>query len=246
MKLEPILIIPDTHVPYHDEKAFELMLKVGRYLNPKHIVIQGDFADFYAVSSHDKDPNRKNNLEYEVDEVNKALNKIDALGAKEKIYVSGNHENRLERYLMQKAPELFNVFRIQDLFNLKDRGWIYVPYKQDYQLGKLYITHDVGASGSNAVNKALSTYQGNITTGHTHRIHYQVEGCAKGKAHVGASFGWLGDAKQADYMHRVKAARDWALGFGVGYLDTTTNIVYITPIPIINYTCVVEGKQFSV
>jgi len=241
MKIKKILFVPDTHVPYHDKKAWALMLKAAKMFKPDIINIQGDFADFYAVSSHSKDPNRISGLEYEVDEVKKALSQLDALNAKEKIFVSGNHCDRLERYLMDKAPELFNVVKIEKLFGLKKRKWQYVPYKSDIRIGKLYSTHDTGCAGRGAVFRNLDTYQYNIVTGHTHRLAYIVEGNAKGEAHVSASFGWLGDLKQTDYMHRIKAAKDWALGFGIGYL-LPNGTVHVVPVPIVNYQVIIEGK----
>jgi hypothetical protein len=86
------------------------------------------------------------------------------------------------------------------------------------------------------------TDQGNIElSGNTHRISYMVEGNAKGESHVGASFGWLGDVTKTDYMHKVKANRDWALGFGIGYLRPD-GIVHIVPVPIIKYSCIIEGE----
>ncbi len=242
--MKKILIIPDTHVPYHDKRAFDLVLKVGRDQKPDFVVTQGDFADFYSVSSHSKDPNRKRNLEFEIDEVNKELDKIDKLGAKVNVFVAGNHEDRLERFLKDKAPELFNMVRVTQLFKIKERGWRYVPYKSDTHIGKLYFTHDTGTAGATAHAKALDDYQYNIAIGHTHRMGYTIKGNARGEPHVGAMFGWLGDVKQVDYMHRIKASRDWCLGFGFGYL-TDNGVVHVQPVPIINYTCVVGGKLYK-
>lgn len=246
MKLKKLLIIPDVHIPYHDKKAVKLLHKVAKSFKPDIIVVLGDYADFYAVSSHSKDPNRSNKLEFEVNAVNAELDELDDLKAKRKVFIAGNHENRLERYLADKAPELFNVVKIPELLKLKKRGWEYVPYKMDVKIGQVYFTHDIGTAGRSAVFNAINTYQGNIVTGHTHRLAYIVEGNAKGKPHVSTSFGWLGDASQADYMHRVKAARDWALGFGVGYLDEKTGIVHVNAVPIVGYQCVVEGQLFKI
>jgi predicted phosphodiesterase len=242
-KLRKVLIVPDCHFPYHDKKAFNLMLKVGKDIKPDVVITLGDFADFYAVSSHSKNPNRKRNLEFEVDETIKGLQQLTALGAKQNVFISGNHEDRLERYLMDKAPELFNVVRIPDVLGLKEMGWVYVPYKSDFRLGKLNLTHDVGQAGRGSVFGALATYQHNVVIGHTHRLAYVVEGNAKGEAHVSAQFGWLGDRTKADYMHRVKAARDWALGFGIGYLQEN-GAVHLQPVPIVNNSVVVEGKLY--
>lgn len=242
--LKKWLLVPDTHRPYHDAKAVELVLKVGDAIGVHGVAILGDYGDFFAVSSHDKDPNRARNLEFELENINQGLDEFDALKPKEKIFVAGNHEDRLERYLMTKAPELFNMVKVQELLYLKDRGWKYVAYKDHVQIGKLYLTHDTGTAGATAHVKALNDFQSNIVIAHTHRLGYSVVGNAKGKPHVGAMLGWLGDANQADYMHRIKAKRDWALGFGIGYMEPNGNC-HVQPVPIVDYKCVVDGKLFK-
>lgn len=233
--------MPDTHRPYHDKKAWNLLLKAGRAFKPDVIVVLGDFADFYSVSSHDKQPGRVRTLDEEVRDVNEGLSDLDALGAKEKHFVSGNHEDRLERYLMQKAPELFDMVRVRDLFKLDERGWRYTPYKNHLTIGKLNCTHDAGKAGLCAHYDAQKAFEGNVVIGHTHRLGYTVVGNAQGKPHVGAMFGWLGDLNAIDYMHRIRALRDWALGFGVGYMEAN-GTVHLRPVPIVNYACVIDGK----
>ena len=244
-KLEKILLIPDVHVPYHDKDAFNLMLKAGKEFKPQHVIIMGDFADFYGVSSHSKDPNRALKLKEEIESTKEALDQVIALGAKNNVFVAGNHEDRLERYLRDRAPELFNFISIPKILELKEKGFKYVPYKRAYKLGKLNVTHDTGVAGRYAHYKALDTFQHNIVIGHTHRIGYAVEGNANGERHLCAQFGWLGDVEEIDYMHQVKARKEWSLGFGIGYLDPKTGVVYLIPVPIVNGTCLIEGKIIS-
>ncbi len=244
-KLEKILFIPDTHVPYHDKKAWNVMMKAAKDLKPDHVIILGDFIDNYSVSSHSKDPNRALKLDEEVNESIKLLKELKSLKAKNNVYVEGNHEDRLERYLMEKAPELFNVVKIPKLLKLDELGFKHTPYKSHYILGKLHITHDCGTAGRYAHYKSVDTFQKNVVIGHTHRLGFAVEGNANGERHATAMLGWLGDVNKVDYMHKIKATRDWTLGFGIGYLDKKTNYVYIVPIPIVNYTAVVNGKLYK-
>lgn len=244
-KLEKILICPDVHIPYQSEKGWKLFLKVAKEFKPDHLVVIGDFLDFYAVSSHSKNPKRANKLDEEIEAGKRALDQLDALKVKNKYYIAGNHCDRLQRYLQDKAPELFSFISVPELLGLKKRGWKYVPYRKGMKLGKLHLTHDVGAAGRYAVYKCLDTYQHSIVTGHTHRLAYIVEGNAVGEFKLSAQFGWLGDAEQVDYMQQAKVNKDWALGFGIGYLDPKTGIVYLQPVPIINYSCVVNGKIFK-
>lgn len=244
-KLIPIGIVPDAHVPFEDKRAWALMMKVFGVVKPKLLVVIGDLADCCAISDHDKDPERTVGLAGEVAAVNARLDELDALGATDKIFVSGNHCDRLSRYLQRKAPELFDLTDIPSLFHLKERKWQYVPYRKHTKRGKLYFTHDVGVSGRYAVYRCLEAYEHSVVTGHTHRLAYIVEGNAIGTAKVSAQFGWLGDRTKIDYMSEVKVVKDWALGFGVGYMDPSSGLAYLTPVPIVNYTACVNGRLYQ-
>lgn len=243
--IERMLIVPDAHHPYVDVRAWALMLKVAKDLKPHRIITMGDFGDFYTVNvSHIKDVKRDRKLKWEVEACNKALDQLDSLGAKHKTFLGGNHCDRLARYLNTKAPELFDVVSIPGLLKLSERDWQYVPYKHHVKVGKLYYTHDVGCAGRSAPFRALDVYKHGVVTGHTHKMAYIVEGNRAGDTQLSAIFGWLGDASQIDYQQRGKAIRDCALGFGIGHHDKSSGLTYLTPIPIVRYTCCVNGKIY--
>jgi hypothetical protein len=148
--------------------------------------------------------------------------------------------------LQDRAPSLYKTVNIPKMYHLKQRGWEFVPYKQNIKIGACYFTHDVGTStGRPSAFKVLDVFQHSSATGHTHRINYVVEGNAVGEAMVSAQFGWLGDVEQVDYMHKVKALKDWALGFGWGYLRNN-GFVYLQPVPIVDYSCVLNGRLYTV
>jgi predicted phosphodiesterase len=241
--LESMLIVSDAHAPYHSPIWWDLLLQVGRAIKPKTIVIIGDFADFYSVSAHDKNPDRAHKLADELDAVDAMLDELGALGATDKLYVEGNHEDRLRRYLM-KSPELHGVVSTEKLLKLAERGWEFVPYKRHAERGAMHFTHDVGCAGRTAVYRALEVYQHSVVTGHTHRLAYVVEGSATGECKVSAMFGWGGDVEQIDYMNLAKARKDWALGFGIGYHDPASGFIYLSPVPVVHGTVVVNGKLY--
>lgn len=242
--IKKVLFIPDTHVPYHDVKKFELMLRAARFFRPDIIVILGDFADFYAVSSHDKAPDRSRSLKDEVREVNAALTQIQELGAERVIYVSGNHEDRYDRYISTRAPEFFGMASLKEIFKIEERGWEWVPYKSHLTLGKLHITHDCGKAGANAHMQAQATFEGNVIIGHTHRMAYSVVGNAEGNPHVCAMFGWLGDTESCDYLHAIQIKRSWAHGFGIGYMLPDESI-HVIPVTIVKDQVIIEGELVS-
>lgn len=244
--MKSILIIPDCHIPYHNRPALKLVLKVAKHYRPDIIIILGDWMDFYQVSAHLKDPARMVRFEDEVKEGNTLLRQLESYCRGDRYYIMGNHEFRLDRYLMTHAPELEPFVSASDLLHLRLHRWTVVPYKEHVKVGPLYVTHDIGQAGIHSTRQALRAYQDNMVMGHNHRMDYHVQGNAHGHPHVGASFGWLGDVECVDYLHRMKARSNWTLGFGWGHLDTAKNYVYLTPIPIVEYTCCVDGKQFTV
>jgi hypothetical protein len=240
--LERIFIYPDTHCPYQDKRALALAHKARLHFKPDHTVILGDFADFYAVSSHSKAAGRLASLEAEVEAVNHQLDIIDR-HKDQRHFISGNHEFRLERYLNEKAPELFGLISIPGLLMLKDRGWSYTPYGEAMRIGHMNFTHDEGSSGPTAHMRARETFGGNVVIGHCHSAGIHYSGTTRGKTHVGASFGWLGDVKEINYLSRVKASK-WTHGFGIGHKEAN-GTVHLQMIPIIDGRCVVNGQLIS-
>jgi UDP-2,3-diacylglucosamine pyrophosphatase LpxH len=241
--LSPVLIVSDAHIPAHSKVWWDLLMQVARDLRPKHLVIIGDFMDCYGISDHEKDPDLAGHIADELKSVNAHLDQLDALGASDKLYIEGNHEDRIRRYV-QRHPELRNVLTVPKLLRLKKRGWQYVPYKDHAKRGAVHYTHDVGAAGRNAVFRALDLYQHSVISGHTHRAAMIVEGSAVGDCKLSATFGWGGDVEQVDYMTRAKARHDWALAFGAGYLDSATGYTYLQMVPVVHGTVCWNGRLY--
>lgn len=243
MTLKRILFIPDCHTPYHDKRALEGLV-LGQVLEAFQwdtVCILGDFWDNYSISAHLKTPTRERSWMRESETGKRLLKEFDRHKIRRKIQIRGNHERWLEKILSEKVPELYEQFMTK---TKRTPGWEIVDYMDSTTIGKLHVTHDLGHSGMNSTQQSLSACGDNIVIGHNHNLTYVVRGNAKGECHVGASFGWLGDYTKIDYRHRMRARRDWCLGFGVGYLRDN-GIVHIQPVPIVKYSCVVEGKLFT-
>ncbi len=239
--LKRILFVPDCHHPFVDKQAWDVMLRAGEVFRPDIIVVLGDFGDFYSCSAHDKNPTRTNDLEFEVGKIREARAQLDKLGASKKIFIEGNHEFRLARYLASNAPAVFKMLSVPELFELTENGWDFVPYKDSCRLGKLHLTHDTGTAGQNAHRQAMSAFQGSVIIGHTHRMEFSVMGNADGPPQVGAMFGWLGDLSEIDYLHAIQAKRNWTTGFGLGWMEPN-GVVHLQPVPIVNGACCVLGQ----
>lgn len=239
--MKQVILLPDLHAPYHDKKAWSLALKAIKKAKPDILVILGDFADFYAASTFDKDPRRKADLEWEVDVVNECLDQAEALGVPKVVFCEGNHCFRLERYLTRKAPELFNLVSVRKLFKIhKRRGWVWVPYKQYYKIGKLHVTHDFNRHGKYCAQQTLDAFQHNIAFGHSHRASICYSGNLAGDKHVSASLGWLGDPEQVDYMY-AGSLREWTQGIGQAWIENNGN-VHLHFLPILDGKIILPSK----
>lgn len=249
MKSEPmqrILLIPDCHIPYEDKRAWDVMMTVAKDVKPDVIVILGDFLDAYSVSSHVKDPDKRGLLlSQEVAAGNRRLDELDALGATRKEFVSGNHEFRLDRYIADKAPDLFGLVSTQKLLNLHNRGWKFTKYMDFTKVGKLVVTHDCGKAGLGATADAVGKFGSSVAHGHTHTFVTVVRGDAMGNKHVGCSFGWLGDPKEANYVHELHKNLNWSHGFGLAYIDSR-GWVTMQPVQILpDYSAIVDGVRYQ-
>lgn len=249
--LKVVALIPDIHFPNHDEKAVALVHKVLKAVKPQELVLLGDVGDFESVMSHQKNKRQRELLlKDDVEATRAGLAEFEAHDIDTKVFVMGNHEDRVARYITNQAPELFGAVSLPRLLRLREHGWKVVQYRKHYKLGKINVTHDVGKAGANAHRDALIRFSDNVVIGHTHRMAYEVRGNLSGGAHVGAMFGWLGDWKKAaGYMYAASAMSDWSLGFGMGY-EQKSGVVHIQPVPIIvakkRYSCVVGGTLFEI
>lgn len=212
-----ILIVPDTHAPFHDRLVWGAMLDWAHRNGPWATVIHlGDLADFYSVSDHDKDPRRAHNLVEECAVTNNLIADLNKLGAAHRVFCKGNHEYRLDRYLMRQAPALLGAVSLDGLLHLD--GWLQVPYGQMARVGNLHATHDVGKSGQNATQQTAAAVGHNVVFGHTHRAQLLYFGTALGERYVSATCGWLGDTAAADYVSTTVKAQ-WQHAFGVAEMD---------------------------
>lgn len=247
---ETIHVEPDTHVPFHDEKAWGLNLKVAEERQPTHYIKLGDWLDVYSLSRHQKDPGvakKYGTIKDELEVGNAMLDVQDRIlrRTKNKVYIMGNHEARFDAYIANKAPELFGMTSIEEGLNLKKRGWKVVPYREAYSLGHITYTHDAGSHGGNAHLDAERVHCGNIVIGHTHRLGYAIVGNRKGKPHLAMMCGWLGDFKAANYIHQAVSNRWWSHGFAAGRMNPKTGVTYLSPVPMINYTACVDGVVYE-
>lgn len=138
-----VLVLPDVHIPYHDKNAIEIALDWGAKWKPTHILLNGDWVDFYAISFFQRDP-RLRDLQKEIELSDAGLKDIRKRFPRVKIILkAGNHEARWRSWLWTHAPELAGVPRLslESLLSLDTFKVEMVPSLTQIRLGKLVVIH---------------------------------------------------------------------------------------------------------
>lgn len=237
-----ILFIPDVHVPYHDRKAWNLVLKVIKATKPDMVVQLGDFGDVEALSSHPKSFGFKRDFDLEMLACRDEWDRLqEASGDAMLVYTAGNHEHRLLKYVSKNAPMVEGIVpSIKDLFGM-DKEVIVNGYQDAFHIGRVQAIHDIGYHGKFAAQRTLDAAGHCIVFGHTHRLCVTYSGSTAGERWFALNCGWLGDVTQIKYLSPAQT-REWALGFGI--VDMRDGLAYANPVAIVNYACCIDGRVY--
>jgi len=110
--IKKALVLADVHVPFHDKASLELAIQYGLDQGCTDVILDGDFADFFSVSFFRRDV-RIVDFREEIDMVHRTLEAIRGLFPDGKIiFKEGNHEERMESYLMRPGTLRWQEARV--------------------------------------------------------------------------------------------------------------------------------------
>lgn len=220
------VVLSDIHFPYQDDKAIKVSLDFIKSNPVDTIILNGDILDFYDVSSFDKDPDRVNSLQKEIDLARKFFEELRDIAPSSKIvFIKGNHEHRLERYL-KKHPELYSLdaLKLPNLLGLRE---FHIGYEDKYyKLGSLKVTHG-------SIVRKLSGYSAHAEmdkndcsgiTGHVHRL------AAYYNKTPSRYLAWFESGCLCDLDPEYVDCPNWHQGFIYGYIDKDSFTVTLIPI----------------
>ena len=193
-----IAVLADIHFPYHDKGALDTCLNYLDYVQPNVIVLNGDIVDFYSVSRFSKVPDAPL-LKEEIEMLKMFLEHLrNRYKAADIVFKVGNHENRLYRYIADRAVGLFGLeeLSLPNLFNLKEYNIDFVDDMDSIQAGNLTIFHghefNIPSNNTVTVSRSmLMRYLDNILFGHFHKSQEYMQTIGQKKNIQSVSVGCL-------------------------------------------------------
>lgn len=209
-----ILVVPDQHFPFVNEEALKSMLAFAKEFKPTAIVNVGDTYDAYAFSRFSRSLNVMT-PEREISEGRKQAVQMWKTLKKnapkaECFQVLGNHEDRLRRKIMDRAPEYESLIT-EPLENLVKFDGV---YSLSSSRSELVINETIFVHGWSTTPGFHVRYYGkNTVHGHTHK------GSVTYIAHHGESLfeldcGFIADTNQIPLQYGDIRTHNWNLGFG--------------------------------
>lgn len=242
MVIKKVIIIPDAHLTDETPKDYSAIKPFIKMFKPDKIILLGDFMDVSSLSAWDYDKKRKmegRRFKNEISIANIELNYL-AKHCNEIIYLEGNHEDRIERYL-DKNPEMEGMIEVQSQLRLRERGIKWVKMNDLYKLGDMYFTHGMYTNIHHA-RKHLQALGCNICYGHTHTTQTALQNMAMQKPYMAYALGTLGD-KAPDFMKNRPC--NWINQAAIFYYDTKTGHFNLYPINIIKGKFIWNGIEYG-
>lgn len=234
IKQSRILIISDLHFPYQNNEAITLALDYGKEKKVDCILINGDLIDFATISRHEKDW-RSRNVVQEFEAVKSFFKTLrDHFPQTKIVYKYGNHDERYEKYLYAKAPEIFDMpeFQLEIILKLGELKIDIVKDKRPIIVGKLTVLHGHELFGMGGVNPARATFTKTMEdtlVGHYHRTSSHSEPTMNNRLINVHSQGCLCE------MHPLFAPiNKWNLGFAYVELNIKTGEYFLENKKIVN------------
>jgi len=178
----PVGILSDVHVPYHSEVAVAAAVGHLKTQRLAALLLNGDIADFYAISRYMKDPKRRD-FKAELEAVRSFLQWLrHEFPGIPIVLKCGNHEERWQHWLFQHAAEISDDPRMSltAWLDLKENDIELVEDQRPVMLGKLPVLHghELPKGMAAPVNVARGAFLRTLSTclvGHSHRTSNHAE-----------------------------------------------------------------------
>jgi len=152
-----VFIINDLHLPYHNNEAITAAFDFAKKEKPDAIFINGDLLDFHQLSYFERDPKKKD-FATELAIFKEFFELLQRTFGVRVYFKFGNHEERYQKFLFQKAKELAGVaeFELENIIKARAEGIEIIKDKRIVVMNGLPFIHghETGRGIFNPVNAA--------------------------------------------------------------------------------------------
>lgn len=137
------LVMGDLHIPWHDLECISALIDEAKRRKVVGILLNGDICDCHECSDHERDP-RVRVFKEEIETVRAFLESLRRDFPKSEIvWKLGNHEERYQRFMLRKAPELLDLddFQWNSICRTEEHGITVIGDCQPVMLGALATIH---------------------------------------------------------------------------------------------------------
>jgi predicted phosphodiesterase len=209
-----VLFLSDTHFPHVNKESLKKTLKLVKKYKPTHVIQCGDLLDMYSFSRYEKDANftsPDSELQQGLEMARKMWADIRKIVPRAKcIQLIGNHEDRLNKTIARKAPELANLCKsIQDLYNFKGVQ-VLKSSKQHIEIDGVIYTH----GHYTKLGDHAKFYRKSCVHGHSHRVGLYYEQTVDGLIWE-MDCGYLADKDALPLQYTQSKFSKWVMAVGL-------------------------------
>ncbi len=244
-----VAVLPDIHaqVTSKDEgrvsSAARAALNFLDEFKPDVTIVLGDLLDVSQLSTYSKKkPRQIEGLRLDNDYAlgNQILNRIDKATKGERVFLVGNHEERVEGYLDEFPYVGERLLSVKENLHLDERGWKFLKEGELLKIGHAYFIHGWYYNVYHA-RKHVAEMGNNIFYGHTHDVQSFSKPNPDTMPIISQSLGCLCDLNPS--WLRNKPSR-WVNAFGVFYFLKNGDFTHYVPI-IVNGGFWWNGKYYT-
>lgn len=230
MDIQHVLVLPDTHLPWEDERTIWAIEKFMASRKWDTLIHLGDLMDLGCISHWNEGKLQTIAMQTQLEDdfclaesyLDRWLKILRENNTDVKFkYIQGNHEHWLKQ-MMERFPSLEMTLDITRRLRLKERGIEWVPFWEDHRhivrVGKANFIHGEYVNDLHA-KKHVLRYGCNIYYGHTHDVQeYSLVHRGDESTLVGKS---LGTISRYDMPYTKNKPNNWqqAIAYFTVYPD---------------------------
>jgi len=185
------IVLPDIHYPKHDPAALRWALRYVDMLQPRRVILLGDVINLDAVSRFPMPSRVVTNFPTEIRKYRAFYQRLVRRLPRDVVYVLGNHEQRLQSYLVKRAPALAELpdLQLKEFLRLP-KSWKIIPYPTGiWEEQGVICMH--GQKYSQSCVQRYIKFGCSTVSGHSHRVTVYVRRQPSGRQIVNAEIGCL-------------------------------------------------------